>query len=162
MLFRVGAGGRAAIAPGAHPAGIDMHEARAGIIAYTATAKREGGIAQVKSVNSRDADIDGVRLHVKTILRDAGRMGTEEFIAPRGAKATDDLNFGVWMTHGTCEIGKNVEDAGIVMLHLAGAVVAKEMVELSFRFRKIEIAAAIDDINAFAGMSVVEAKMMLL
>jgi len=48
------------------------------------------------------------------------------------------------------------------VFNLAGAVVAQEMVELIFGLREEIISAAIDNIDALAGVRVVEAKMVFL
>jgi hypothetical protein len=57
-----------------------------------------------------------------------------KFIAPGRAIAADDIDFRVWKANGSGKIGTQVEDTRIVMLHLAGAMIAKEMVELLFGF----------------------------
>jgi hypothetical protein len=88
--------------------------------------------------------------------------GAEEFIAPRGAIATDDVDLGVGAAEGSGQIRKNVEDMRIVVLDLTSAVVAQEMVELIFGLREEVISAAIDNIDALAGVCVVEAKMVFL
>jgi hypothetical protein len=41
-------------------------------------------------------------------------------------------------------------------------MVSEEMVELRFRFRNILIASTVHDVDAFAGMSVIQPEMMLL
>ena len=47
------------------------------------------------------------------------------------------------------------------MFDVAGAMIAKEMIQLFFSFRKIDIPTAIHDVNVLTRMRVVEAKMML-
>jgi len=103
-----------------------------------------------------------VRLHVQAVLRYAGGAGAEEFIAPRGTVATDDIDFGVRAAERSGEIRKNVEDLRIVVFNLARAVVAQEMVELVFGLRQEGVSAPIDDIKTLAGVRVVEAKMVFL
>jgi len=139
-----------------------MHEAGAGIIPHATTAEREGGIAQGQRIDSRDANIDGVRLHVQAILCDSGRTSAQKFIAPRGTISAYDIDLPVRMTDSGGKIGKNVEDARIVVLDVAGAMIAKKMVQLFFSFRKIDIPTAIHDVNVLTRMRMIEAKVMLL
>lgn len=138
-----------------------MDEAGTGIITYSPTAKRKSRIAQRQGSDARDANIDGVSLHVQAVLRDTGGAGAEILIALGAAIAADDLNLSAWMTDGGGEIVENVEDAGIVMLYVAGSVIPKEMVQLYFCFRNINIAAPVNDVDAFAGVCMIEAKMVL-
>jgi hypothetical protein len=137
-----------------------MDEAGAGIITHATAAERESGIAQRPGIDSRDANIDRVRLHMQAVFCDARGARAEEFIAPGGTVAADDIDFPARMTDGGREIGKNVEDAMIVVLDVTGAMIAKEMVELFFGLGKIEIAAAVNDVDAFAGVRMIEAKMV--
>jgi len=92
----------------------------------------------------------------------AGGAGAKEFIAPWGTVATDDVDLGVGAAEGSGEIGENVEDVGIIVFHIACAVIAEEMVEFGFGLGKERVSAAINDVNALAGVRVIEAKMVLL
>jgi len=120
------------------------------------------GVTQCQRINTGNANVDGVSLHMQAVAGYAGRAGAKEFIAPRGAVAADDVNFGVGAAEGSGEIGENVEDAGVVMLDVAGSVVPEEMVELFFGFGKIVVAATINDVNTFACVRVIEPDMVLL
>lgn len=48
------------------------------------------------------------------------------------------------------------------MVHVAGAMVAKKVVELAERARNVSAAAAIDDVEVLAGVGVIEAQAMLV
>jgi hypothetical protein len=137
-----------------------MDEAGAGIVTHSTAAEREGSITQRHGIDSRDANINGVSLHVQAVLRNAGGAGAEEFIASGGAIAADDFDLPALMTDGGSEIGKNVEDARIVMHDVAGSVISKEMIQLFFGLRNITVTAAVDDVDAFAGVCVIEANMV--
>lgn len=139
-----------------------MDEARAGIITDAAAAERESGIAQRQGIDTRDANIDRVRLHVLAIFCDPGGAAAEKLIAPGGTVAADDIDLRAGMADRGGKIGKNVEDARIVVLDVAGAVVAEEMIKPLFGLRKIKIAAAVNDVDAFAGVRMKEAEMMFL
>jgi len=122
----------------------------------------QGGVAQGQRVDTGNANVDGVRLDVQAVSSYTRRAGTEELIAPRGAIATDDVDLGVGAAEGSGKIRKNVEDMRIVVLDVTSAVIAQEMVELIFGLREEIISAAIDNIDALAGVRVVEAKMVFL
>ena len=72
-----------------------MHESRARVITDTATTERNSSIAQCKGVDARDANVDGVSLHVLAVLRNPLGAGAQEFVAPRRAIATNDFDLGV-------------------------------------------------------------------
>lgn len=152
--------GGAAIAPVTDAACIHMHESGARIVTDSASAERESRIAQRERLHARYADIDRMRLHVQTVFSNAGRMGAKERIAPGRTVATDDVNLRAGMSDCSGEIGKKIEDTRIVVLHFSRAVIAEKVIQLLFRRGNVFVAAAIDDINALAGVSVVETKMM--
>jgi len=152
----------AAVAPAADAAGVDVDEAGAGVVADSSALEGDGGVAQGQRVDTGNANVDGVRLHVEAVSRYAGGASAEKFVAPRGAIAADDVDFGIGSADGSGEIGENVEDVRIVVLDFAGAVIAEKMVELSFGLGQEDVTTAINDINALAGVRVVEAKMMFL
>lgn len=153
---------RAAVAPGANSAGIDVDESRARVVADSSAMQVDSGVTQGQGIDPGNANIDGVRLHVQAVSRYAGGAGAKEFIAPRGTVATNDIDFGVGAAERSGEISENVEDVRIVVFNVAGAVVAQEMVELVFGLRQEGVSAPIDDIKTLAGVRVVEAKMVLL
>ena len=155
-------GGRAAVAPDADPAGVNMDEAGTRVVADSSAMQGDRGVTQCQRINTGNANVDGVSLHMQAVAGYAGRAGAKEFIAPRGAVAADDVNFGVGAAEGSGKIRKNVEDMRIVVLDVTSAVIAQEMVELIFGLREEIISAAIDNIDALAGVRVVEAKMVFL
>ena len=139
-----------------------MDEAGARVVANSSAMQGQGGVAQGQRVDTGNANIDGVRLHVQAVSSYTRGAGAEEFIAPRGAIAADDVDLGVGAAEGSGKIRKNVVDMRIVVLDLTSAVVAQEMVELIFGLREEVISAAIDNIDALAGVCVLEAKMVFL
>ncbi len=68
-----------------------MNEGRARVITDAATAERKSSIVQRQGVNSRDADVNRVSLHILAVLRNTRRAGAKEFIAPGGAIPTNDV-----------------------------------------------------------------------
>ena len=63
------------------------------------------------------------------------------------------------MAEGRRQIGQDVENARI-MLYLSRAMIAKEMVELLFRFGKEGIAAPVHDVDVLTGVGMVEPEAM--
>lgn len=117
-------GGGAAVTPRAGAACIDMNEGRARVITDAATAERKSSIVQRQGVNSRDADVNRVSLHVLAVLGHSRRAGAKEFVARGIAIPTDDVDLRIWMAHSGSEIGKNVENMRIILLYLVGTMVA--------------------------------------
>jgi len=83
-------------------------------------------------------------------------VGAKVLIASWRAIAANDIDFGVGTTDGLSGVGENVEKPWIEVVHLSGAMVAEKMVELRQCLRNIALAAAVNDIQVFAGMRMVE------
>src|ERR1700758_3126904 len=139
-----------------------MDERRAGVETYASTAQCQCRIAQRQRIDPRNANINGVSLHVLAVLRHPGRTGAKELIAPRGPIPTDDLDLRARMPDRRSHVGKNVEHSGIIVLDVACTMIAQEMVQLFFSFRKVDISATVHNVNVFACMSVIKAEMMFM
>jgi len=53
-----------------------MNEIRLGVVSDAAAVKRQGGITQRGGLRSRQANVDGLGLHVQAVLGNARRMRT--------------------------------------------------------------------------------------
>src|ERR1700739_1401071 len=111
-----------------------MKHSRRGVKTAPPTTQRQRGIAQRQRIAPRNANINGVGLHVLAVLRHPGRTGAKKFIAPRGPVPANDLDLRARMPDRRGRIGKNVKDPWIVVLDVPGAMIAQEMVEMVFRF----------------------------
>jgi hypothetical protein len=114
----------AAVTPRADAADIDMDESRARVITDPATTERKSSIVQRQGVNSWDADVNRVSLHMLALLRHTRRVGAKEFIAPGSAIPTNDVDLCIRMSDSGSQIGKNVKDMRIIMLYVACTMVA--------------------------------------
>src|SRR3954451_9506230 len=56
--------------PVADAADVDMDEVGFRVVTNSASMKGESGVAQFRSWDARDTDVDGQRLHVETVLGD--------------------------------------------------------------------------------------------
>jgi hypothetical protein len=139
-----------------------VNEVRSRVISYAAAPEGQGCVPKLQSRCARKTDIDRFRLHVKTILRYADGMRPEVLVACRRSISTDDVNLGVRAAHGPGSIRYNVENPRIVVMHLSGAVVAQEMVELRESLRNIDVAMAKHNIQMFSGVRMEEPQMALL
>lgn len=153
----MGIGRVAAVAPGAHAARIHVNKAGAGIVTHAASAKRESCVTQSLGVDARDTDINGVRLHVQAIFRHTCGAGAEKFVTPGSAIATNNIDFPIGVADGSRQIRQNVEDPRIIVFYFACAMVPQEMVQLLLCLQEVVVAAAIDDINAFACVRMIQA-----
>ena len=139
-----------------------MDEPGARIIADSSTVQHDRSVAQGKCIDARNANVDGVCLHVQAVSGYTGRASAEELVAPWAAIATDDVDFRAGTAEGSGKIGEDVENVGIVMHDGAGAVVPQEMVESLFSLRQKGVATAVDDINPLARVRMIEAKTVFL
>jgi len=139
-----------------------MNECRAGVVTYASATQCQCRIAQRKRIDTRNANINGVSLRVLAVLGHPRRTGAKKFVAPRGPVPTNDLDLRAWMPNRRGHIGKNVEHSRVIMLDVAGTMIAQEMVQLFFSFWKVDISATVHNVNVFACMSVIKAEMMFL
>jgi hypothetical protein len=135
-----------------------MDETRPRIVAYTAAAEREGRIPQGESIDARDSDIDGVRLHMEAAFGDARRAGAQELVAPRSSVAANDLDLCIWTPDGRGHIREDIKRAWVIVFNLSGAMITEEMIELLFGFRHEGIASLVDDIDPLTRVRMVQAK----
>ena len=96
------------------------------------------------------------------VLGDTVAVFAKVVVAPRRAIAADDVDLVVGMTQLYQQIVEQIEFLDVVILHVIGAMVAQEVVEFRNLLGNILIADAIDDIDALAGVKVVEAQAVLL
>ena len=155
-------GRRTAVTPGAHAARIHVHKFGARIISHAASSQGQRRIAQSQRIDSGNANVNRMRLHVLAVFRHACRPRAKEFVAPRRAVAANNIDLRVRMAHGRGQVRQNVEHMRIVMLHVAGTMVAQKMIQLRFRSRQILIAAPVNNVNALAGVRMVKPKMVFL
>ena len=99
---------------------------------------------------------------MKTVFRYAGRVRSKILIALGRPVSADDVNLGVRAADGLGGIRQKVEKPGIEVMHLSGAVVAQEMVQLRQGLGNIGCTVAIHDIQTFSRVSVVEPQMAVL
>lgn len=139
-----------------------MDESGARIITYPSTAERQRRVAQRQRIDSRNANIDGVSLHVLAVLRHARRTRTKKLVTPFAPVSANNVDLRARMPDRRGHIGKYVEHSRIIVFDVACSMVAKEMIQLFFRFRKVDIAATVHNVNVLACMRVIKAKMMFL
>lgn len=83
-------------------------------------------------------------------------MGAQVFVAPRRSVTANHINLGSGVAQGGDKVVEQIEDARIVRLHIAGAVVPQIMIELCEGLGIVGVAVTIDDIETFSGVGVKE------
>jgi len=153
----------AAEGPLADWAYVYVDELAYGVVAYAASLEAEGGVAELAGGDAGDADVDGFGQGVLGVFgyTGVGGAGAEEVVAPGGTVAADDVDDGVRPTELAEQVVQEVELPGIVVAGVFGAVVAEEVVELREGGRDVGVSYAVDDIDVFAGVQVVELEVIL-
>ena len=105
-----------------------------------------------------DADVDGLGLGVLAVFGDTGDggAGAEEIVAPGGAVAADDIDDAVRFAELAHDGMEEIELLDVVVGDVVGAVIAEEVVELVEGAGDVVVADAVDDVEGFAGVEVVE------
>jgi murein L,D-transpeptidase YcbB/YkuD len=70
------------------------------------------------------------------------------------------LTSGARASYRSQQIAQQIEQSGIVMMHVAGAVIAQKMIQPTESFGRIAVADAIRHVQAFAGVRVKETQML--
>ena len=118
----------------------------------------EGRISELCGRCAGYADVDRHRLHVQTVLRDAMTVRTEPLVAPRSSVATHHVDFGVRTTERCRQVVEQIEDTRIVLMHVAGSVIAEKVVQLGKSSGIIAVAVPINDIEVLARVGMEEMK----
>src|SRR5271156_163117 len=142
--------------PAADAPDVDVDEVGLGVVSDPAALHGERGIAHLGGGNAGYADVDGLGFHVLAVLGDSVAVLAEVGVAPRGAVSADNVDHAVRVAKAGHQIMEEVELLDVVILHVAGAVVAQEVIELGNGFGQITVADAVDDVDVLAGMQVVE------
>jgi hypothetical protein len=96
------------------------------------------------------------------MFRDSSSVSPEEFIAPGRAIAANDIDFSAWSADRIGQVPQDVIEPGIILLHVPGAMVSQELVQVRGSFGNIFIAVAKNDVDAFTSVSVVQAQPAIL
>lgn len=116
----------------------------------------QGGIAQLGNANRGHADIDSFRLHVEAVQGNSGSVGAKELIAPGAAVAANDVNLRSGTADGGGEVGKQVENAWVVMMHVPRPMIPQEVIQLGKRFWDVSVPSSEYNINPLVGVRVKE------
>ena len=92
--------------------------------------KGEGDVSQLRSGDSRHADVDGFSLHMQTVGGDTRRGAAEKLIAPGRPVAANDVDFGFGLPNGDGQIVQQVKNAPVQLNHVAGAMIAQKLVQV--------------------------------
>ena len=102
------------------------------------------------------ANIDRHGLHVEAVLGHAVSVGAEVFIAPGRAVAAYDIDLGVGTPQRHGQIMQKIEDARIVVVNIAGAVVAQILIQPRQGIGIVGIPVPVHDVEPFPGVGVKE------
>ena len=161
MLVAVDQAGRAAEAPLADSADVDVDEVGARIIAHAAAMERESGLAQPERVDARHAQVDRFRVGVKAVLSDTGGVSAKRFVCRRGAVAADDVDLAGGVPDRRRESRQDVVQARIEMANVAGSMIAQEIIEFGKSAWNVLVAVAVNNIKPFTRVRVVEHEEMI-
>ena len=117
--------------PAPHPSPLKVHEVRSGVISHAPAMQPECRIAPCGGRDPRQANVDRLCQHVKTMPSHPG-MGTagpEKFVAPRCAIATDHVDLAARIVQGLSQVMEQVKQPRIEVMNIPGAVIAEKIVQ---------------------------------
>jgi hypothetical protein len=144
------------VLPAANAAYVYVNKIRLRVIANSTTAQRQRRIANLRTGNSGNANVDGLRFHVLAVLGNPVPMLPKVVVAPGGAVTADNIDFAVRVSQLDQQVVQQIEFLEVIVLYIAGAVVAEKMVQLGDTVGQILIADPINHIDMLAGMQVIE------
>src|SRR6185437_2161665 len=124
--------------------------------------ERQGSVANFGRRYTRNANVNGLSLHVLAVQRDAAAMPAKIIIAPWRAIPADDINRSVGVAEADHQIMKQVEFFQVVIFHVSSAMVAEKMIEVRHGIRKVTVANPIHDVDVLSGVQMVEPEAILL
>ena len=89
---------------------------------------------------------------METVASDTVSMSAEEFVAPRRAIATEDVDLKVRIPECGSQVVEQVEHSRVVLVNCAGPVVAQITVEANVGILIVSFAIAVDDIEVLSRM----------
>ena len=137
-------------------ADVDVDEVGLGVVTDASTLHGESGIADFRCRYAGNADVDGFGFHVLAVEGDSVAVLAQVVVAPGRAVAADDIDDAVGVSEASHEVVEEIEFADVVVLDVSSAVVAEEVVELGNGSGEVVVADAVDDVDALAGVQVVE------
>lgn len=135
---------------------VDVDEIRPRIIPNAAAMEGEGGIANLGCREAGDANIDGFGLDVFAVQSDGVPVIAEPLIRARGAVAADDVDDAVGVVELCHERMQEVKFMHVVITDRARTPVAEKFVEPGDGGRLVLLTDAVDDVEVFASVQVVE------
>jgi hypothetical protein len=91
---------------------------------------------------------------MQTVACDSVPMSAKEFIAPWSAVTADNVNLKIRIPERGCQVVKEVEYAGIVLMNFASAVVAQITVQASQGLGVVACSIAVNDVQSFSSVCV--------
>jgi len=144
--------------PAPDTADIDVNEAGVGVKPNAAPMECQGSIAQLRGLDPRYADIDGLGLHVETLPGDSRGFPAKDRVAPGSPVAADYLYYRVRPPDKGRQICKQVKEPGIEVAGIAGPVIPEVVLQLRDCFRQIGFSPLVDDVDRLTGVGMAEAQ----
>jgi len=131
-----------------------MNKTRCRVVSNTTPVKGEGRIPKIGGPDTWQSDINRHGLHVQAVRSYSQTMRPQELVAPGRTIPADYVDFSVGPAQLSREIVQQIKDPGVIVVDVAGAVVAQVTIKLIERFGEVTVTLAIDNIQAFPGMQV--------
>lgn len=92
-------------------------------------------VANLSGWDARNANIDGFSFHMLAVLRYSRGGASKKLIAPRGAIAAYDVDFGSGVTDRRGEVVQQVKKSWVQRCYITRPVVTQKMIEPVDRIR---------------------------
>lgn len=135
-----------------------MHEIIAGIIADSAAMERESGIAELRSGNAGNTNVNSHGLHVKAVHCYMMTMGVQVRVGPGRAVSADDVDFAIGQAERGQEVVEEIEHPRIIGMHITGAAVAQVVVQPGKSGCIVCSIVTVDDVETLPGVEIEEVK----
>ena len=148
--------------PPAERSHIHVNEVRAWVKADAAPRQAQRRVAKIQQLHARQADVDGLALHMQTVLCHAGCVRSQKFVRGWRPVTADHLNLSVGCSDGQREVGQQIEQARIEMMDRSRQTIAQETIELDQSLWKVALFPPINQIQMLAGVQMKQAKSSFL
>lgn len=133
---------------------VHMNEIGIGVISDAPAMQGQRGVSKPGCGHTRDANIDGLRLHVRAVPGYGVSVTAQILVAPGRPVAANHVDLGAGTSQGYGEIVEQVEHPWIVLVDRTRPAVAQKLIHTQQRVRIVDVAMTVHDFEASPGVCI--------
>lgn len=131
------------------------------VVADAAAMERERGFAQSVRVYAGHANVNGLCLHVQTMLSDTLSVCAKKIIGARCAVSANNVDLAARMAHSSGQLLEEIKKFRAKVADVTGAIVAQEVIQFLQSAGDVMVSLAVHNVNVFVGVCLVKPQAVL-